>query len=57
MDMGQVRMSCMGNGYQGKVAGVSFWHNYSIHQHALALEVGYNFVVFVVQKLLSIFAR
>ena len=38
--MGRVRMSCMVNGCQGMVAGVSFRH--SIHQRALALEVGYK---------------
>ena len=32
-------MTCVINSCQGKVAGVLFRLNYSIHQHALALEV------------------
>ena len=31
--------TCMVNNCQGKVAGVLFSLNYSLHQHALALDV------------------
>ena len=33
------------NSYQGKVTGVLVRLNYSIHQHALALDVMYKFLM------------